>query len=187
MAGNQIVCERSPLSELNDFQPQSPTRRKGRRSWFENSPSVKLELVCAPNKRRRSSGIEGEIETLILSHFTNPPRIGFGKLKPGHTRSRRLRITNPHDYEQHVNIERFPFKKDFTVDETEFVVPANEVVMLTITWSPESEGNFREMIMFLIDGVYRLTAFVFGSMEKPQQKKRSQVVNEILTKQGHSC
>ncbi|XP_050415465.2 abnormal spindle-like microcephaly-associated protein homolog [Patella vulgata] len=155
--------------------------KKMRRSWFETPPATKLE-IAVDRKKRRSSGAarrksDEEIETLVLTHFTNAPRIGFGTIKVGKAKSRILMVRNPHEYEQEVIVERFPYKKNFSIDQTKFVVGAEDYVTLSITWSPDEACTCREMILFKVDGVYRLQSYVFGSAEavkkqKPVKKKK---------------
>ncbi|XP_063422495.1 abnormal spindle-like microcephaly-associated protein homolog [Mytilus trossulus] len=146
-----------------------PPRRKSRRSWFDK-PSSKYEI--AVEKKRRSKGRKSEVEDeiLMLTHFTNPPKISFGTLKPGQNKSRTLMIKNPHDYDQTVKVEKFPHKKHFSVQTVEFTILAKETFPFEITWEPEDEGNFREMILFVVDNSYRLQGFVFGTVEAPKKK-----------------
>jgi abnormal spindle-like microcephaly-associated protein len=152
----------------------SADRRSSRRSWFENSSSIKYSIAVESNQRNvtRNRHSDVEMETLILSHFTNPPRIGFGTCKVGITKHRTLIVKNPHDYAQNVKVERYPHKKNFFVNSTEFSVDGESVYHLDISWSPENEGNVREMIQFSVDDAYRLQAFVFGSCQNPQKKKK---------------
>ncbi|XP_060083344.1 abnormal spindle-like microcephaly-associated protein homolog [Ylistrum balloti] len=160
--------------------PSNPTRRSGRKSWFDNlgnaGKGTKYEIAVEKTVKRRSvcrrKSEDDDIETLTLTHFTNPPRISFGRAKPGTIKRRSLLIKNPHEHSQDVVVEKFPFKKHFDIDETKFTVEAEGTLLLTITWSPEDEGNFREMILLHVDGSYRLQAFVFGTVEKPPQKKK---------------
>ena len=81
-------------------------------------------------------------------------------------------MQNTADYEQEVLIERFPYKKCFNVDQTNFVVGPGEVVTLTLTWTPQDGGGCREMILFHINEVYRLQAYVFGTAEDPKPVKK---------------
>lgn len=155
------------------------TRQSGRKSWFDNNlgnpgKGTKYEIAIEKRAKRRSRRLseEEEMETLTLTHFTNPPRIGFGKATTGSVKKRNLLIKNPHEYPQDVKVEKFPFKKHFDIDQTRFTVEAEGTLQLTITWLPEEEGNFREMILFQVDGAYRLQAFVFGCVEKPPQKRK---------------
>lgn len=152
----------------------SSVRRKSRKSWFETNPKgKKFEIAVEKNPTRkpgRKSNIEDEI--LLLTHFTNPPKVGFNKMKPNGEKTRTLIIKNPHEYDQQVKIEKFPHKKNFSTDLYEFVVEGDSSYRMVITWSPVEEGNFREMILFLVDGVYRVQAFVFGTVEAPPQKKK---------------
>jgi abnormal spindle-like microcephaly-associated protein len=71
-----------------------------------------------------------------------------------------------------VIIERFPYKKGFDVDQSRFTVGPEEVMSLTLTWTPQDAGGCREMVLFHINGVYRLQAYVFGTVEDPKPVKK---------------
>jgi len=83
------------------------------------------------------------------------------------------------DPTQEVVIERFPYKKCFNVDQTHFVVGAEEVVTLTLTWTPQEAGSCREMVLFHVNDVYRLQAYVFGTADdlKPVKKGVSRLTH----------
>ncbi len=155
---------------------ETPIRRRSRKSWFETPPATKLD-IAHERKKRRSSGagkrksVEN-METLLLTHFTNPPKILFGKVKLGKSRTRHLLIKNPHDYDQEVVIEKFPFKKNFTLESKTFTVPAEDCVVLTFSWTPEESCNVREMVLFRVDNVYRLQAFLLGCAESPKPLRK---------------
>lgn len=173
----------SPEQETFHFPktPVSSVRRSARRSWFETPPATKIEMAVDNSdlkggRKAKRRSID-EIETLALTHFTKPPRIGFGKIILGRSKSRILMVQNPNDYEQDVYIERFPFKKGFNIDQIHFTVGPNEVVSLTLTWMPQESGNCREMILLHVNEVYRLQAFLFGSAEDPKPVK--QVVSSV--------
>ena len=97
--------------------------RRGRRSWFDAPPLTTLNCPgndeskqsCARPARKKRS-LES-VENLTLTHFTTPPRIDFGSVVLGKTKVRTLLIRNPHDYEQDVIVERFPYKKKFLIEE----------------------------------------------------------------------
>ncbi|KAK3088489.1 hypothetical protein FSP39_019813 [Pinctada imbricata] len=154
--------------------PNGDIQRKNRKSWFEKRKDSKFEIAIEKKTRRRSGKrkSEEEVETLLLTHFTNPPKIEFGKSKIGLKKSRTLRIKNPHEYPQTVKVERFPFKKNFSIDCDEVVVDAESTVLVTVEWCPENDGSFREMILFIVDNAYRLQAFVIGRCETPAEKKK---------------
>ncbi|XP_076455078.1 uncharacterized protein LOC143289805 [Babylonia areolata] len=157
--------------------PKYASRRSSRRSWFDTPPATPCDIavekqpvktMSRQNKRRSID----DIETLVLSHFTKPPRIGFGKIIVGRSKTRVLLVQNPADYDQEVVIERFPHKKGFNVDQAHFVVQPEEVVSLTLTWTPQDAGGCREMILFHISDVYRLQAYVFGTADDPKPVKK---------------
>ena len=156
------------------------TSRRSRRSWFERRPATNFEIKVEspeniePEKPARKKRRESEEpEVLTLTHFTAPPRIGFGKMKPGEIKDRTLLLRNPHDCEQTVSVEKVPEKKNFSVDSKLIAVPPGETCPLTITWEPKEEGNFREMILMQVDKSYRLQAYVFGSVVAPPKKKKA--------------
>ncbi|KAL8625929.1 hypothetical protein ACOMHN_012521 [Nucella lapillus] len=161
--------------------PKSARRRSSRRSWFDTPPvtprdiAVQKQQQLPPRKaavgqnKRRSLD---EVETLVLSHFTKPPRVGFGKIIMGRSKTRVLLIQNPADYDQEVVLERFPYKKGFNVNQTHFVVAPEEVVTLTLTWTPQDAGGCREMVLFHINDVYRLQAYMFGTADDPKPVKK---------------
>ena len=164
--------------------PKSASRRSARRSWFETPPATKLDIaVEKPPLRMMKSGSKrrsiDDVETLVLTHFTKPPRVSFGKIVIGRSKTRVLLVQNPADYEQEVVIERFPYKKCFNVDQTHFVVGAEEVVTLTLTWTPQEAGSCREMVLFHVNDVYRLQAYVFGTADdlKPVKKGVSRLTH----------
>lgn len=47
-----------------------------------------------------------------------------------------------------------------------------EIFNLEITWTPDEDGGFREMIQFHINECYRLQAFMFGTAEKPKPQRK---------------
>ncbi|CAH1785861.1 unnamed protein product, partial [Owenia fusiformis] len=145
--------------------PGGSKKSAKRRSWFTPGKQIETQLAIEHS--------EGEVEELTLTHFTKAPRIGFGTVRVEKSKIRNLLVKNPHDYEQVVVIEKFPHKKNFTVDQMQFVVAPKDEVMLQITWTPTEEGNCREMILFHVDGTYRLQAYVYGVVEPvPTQKKK---------------
>ncbi|XP_067661837.1 abnormal spindle-like microcephaly-associated protein homolog [Haliotis asinina] len=174
-----VDLEWQSLNNVCDDLEQTVTpSRRSRKSWFETPPATKLEIACEKKKRRSSGGGKRKsmenMETLLLTHFTNPPKISFGKIKLGKSRHRHLLVKNVHDYEQSVVIEKFPHKKKFDVDTKSFTVPALESVVLTFSWTPEEDGNVREMILFRVDSAYRLQAFLLGCAESPKPTKKTQ-------------
>ncbi|BFZ20292.1 hypothetical protein BsWGS_23331 [Bradybaena similaris] len=146
--------------------------RKARRSWFDTPPLTHLDpqpVLGQQVSKRRSLDV---VETLTLTHFTNPPRITFGKAIIGKTKQRTLLLRNPHDFEQEVIVERFPYKKKFMVNQTRFTVGPESTCSLEITWAPEEAGGYREMVQFYVNEVYRLQAFLIGTADKPKPPRK---------------
>ena len=70
-----------------------------------------------------------------------------------------------------VVIEKFPHK-DFSIDQMEMTIDAGAQELLTLTWEPTEAADRREMILFKVDGIYRLQAILFGSVEEPPKPKK---------------
>ncbi|KAH9505368.1 hypothetical protein Btru_058528 [Bulinus truncatus] len=177
MAKSYLVDKNTQAPKMASSQgieaPATPTR-KSRRSWFDAPPLTsldppkKMEILKVTSKRLS----EDAVESLILTHFTKPPKLNFGKVLIGKTKMRTLQVRNPHDCEQEVIIEKFPFKKQFTVNSTRFTVPPGDLFSLEILWTPEEVGGFREMIQLHVNQCYRLQAFVIGIVESPKPPRK---------------
>ena len=147
--------------------------KKERRSWF--TPGKEGKVVLATERQIPDE----DVEILILNHFTGTPRLGFGKIRPGKSKTCKLIVRNPLDAEQEVIIEKFPHKKNFSIDHTQFVVSEKDELHLHITWTPAEAGNCREMILFKVDDIYRLQAYVYGVCEAPPTTKKVYIVKEL--------
>ncbi|ELT97378.1 hypothetical protein CAPTEDRAFT_220529 [Capitella teleta] len=157
--------------------PLTPGRK--RRSWFEPGTSLSYSIaVEQPTVSIPVTPPDAEIDILTLSHFATPPRIDFGEFRTKKEKCRYLKVKNPEEFEQKVLIERFPYKKGFSINMEKFVVPPEDEVLLTIKWIPQEACNCREMILMRVDGVYRLQAYVFGRVtDPPKPKKRKAIGN----------
>lgn len=172
---DQAVPYPSDMAGLPTSTPNpGNASRRSRRSWFETTPkgykfeiAVEKPAVAKPVRHKSEN-----MEVLTLTHFTAPPRLGFGSLKPGQERTCTLLLRNPHDYEQTVKVEKVPEKKHFTVNCREVVVGPNESFPLEITWAPKEAGGYREMVMMQVDSSYRVQAYVFGTVTAPPPQKK---------------
>lgn len=151
--------------------PTTPSKR--RRSWFTpGKKPVQIELAVEPPSPESKPDPDEDVETLLLTHFTCPPKIDFGTMRPGGTATRHLRVKNPNDYEQQVLVDKFPTKKDFTISDSEIYVEAESEIYLTLTWNPIECGNYRELVLFKIDGAFRLQATLMGQVVEPPKPKK---------------
>lgn len=149
-------------------------KRRSRKSWFDSPNQIKYEIAVENPQTSKPVRRKSEnMEVLTLTHFTAPPRLGFGTMKLGQEKMCTLMLRNPHEYEQHVKVEKVPEKKHFTVNCREMVVGAEESFPLEITWSPKESGGVREMLLLHIDSSYRLQAYVFGTVTEPPKKKKT--------------
>ena len=82
------------------------TPGKSRRSWFTFSP----HQVTVPKE-------DEDLPVLQLTHFTKKVMVCFEKVRLGGSKTCKLSIENPFDYEQELVVEKFPYKKGFTIPE----------------------------------------------------------------------
>ena len=61
-----------------------------------------------------------------------------------------------------VSIEKFPYKSNFAVDQTQFAVEADSEVILTLTWAPVEVDSVRETVYLKADQACRLQFVVIG-------------------------
>ncbi|XP_040263498.1 abnormal spindle-like microcephaly-associated protein [Bufo bufo] len=110
---------------------------------------------------------------LSLTHFSRPPFLSFGCVRPGSARSAVLLLQNPSADPAYVTVNKLPQHRGFSVPETELLVPPLETLPLTITWTPLEEGGIRELVTFLLNDVVKHQAVLLGRAELPVKKKRS--------------
>jgi len=61
-----------------------------------------------------------------------------------------------------VSIEKFPYKSNFAVDQTQFAVEADREVILTLTWAPVEVDSVRETVYLKADQACRLQFVIIG-------------------------
>ncbi|XP_056379418.1 abnormal spindle-like microcephaly-associated protein [Hyla sarda] len=110
---------------------------------------------------------------LCLTHFSRPPFVSFGCVRPGSARSAVLLLRNPSEDPAVVTVHKLPQHRGFSVPESEILVPPYETFPLTITWTPLEEGGIRELLTFLLNDVVKHQAVLLGRAELPVKKKRS--------------
>uniref|UniRef100_A0A672U7E8 Assembly factor for spindle microtubules n=1 Tax=Strigops habroptila TaxID=2489341 RepID=A0A672U7E8_STRHB len=113
---------------------------------------------------------------LVLSHFSRPPFLSFGRLRVGASRTRLLGIDNPNAEDTEVVVDRFPASdRGFSIEHHRFFVqvPGGARVFTSVTWTPLEEGKVRELITFVINGIVKHQTVLLGVAEQPVKKKRS--------------
>ncbi|NXC93197.1 ASPM protein, partial [Certhia familiaris] len=122
---------------------------------------------------------------LVLSYFSRPPFLSFGRLRVGASRTRLLRIDNPNDDDAEVVIDRFPAAaRGFSIEHRRFVVEAGQRILVSVTWTPLEEGKVRELVTFVVNDVVKHQAVLLGAAEQPPKKKKS--LWETLKKKNSS-
>ncbi|XP_075689489.1 abnormal spindle-like microcephaly-associated protein [Rhinoderma darwinii] len=114
-----------------------------------------------------------DVPVLSLTHFSRPPFVNFGCVRPGSIRSVVLSLQNPTADPAQVTVHKLPHHRGFSVPETELFVPPFGSLPLTITWTPLEEGGIRELVTFLLNDVVKHQAVLLGRAELPVKKKRN--------------
>ncbi|XP_066411924.1 abnormal spindle-like microcephaly-associated protein [Molothrus aeneus] len=150
---------------------RSPASKPGRRRW-------------APRGGEEEDADE-EPAVLVLSYFSRPPFLSFGRLRVGASRTRLLGIDNPNDDDAEVVIERFPAAaRGFSIEHRRFFVESGQRIFVSITWTPLEEGKIRELVTFVVNDVVKHQAVLLGAAEQPPKKKKS--LWETLKKKNSS-
>ncbi|XP_041885831.1 abnormal spindle-like microcephaly-associated protein [Corvus kubaryi] len=150
------------------------------------------DLSPAKNPGRRRWAVRGGEEdadegpaVLVLSYFSRPPFLSFGRLRVGASRTRLLGIDNPNEDDAEVVIDRFPAAaRGFSIEHRRFLVEAGQRIFVSITWTPLEEGKIRELVTFVVNDVVKHQAVLLGAAEQPPKKKKS--LWETLKKKNSS-
>ncbi|NWT56630.1 ASPM protein, partial [Erythrocercus mccallii] len=138
---------------------RSPANNPGRRRW-------------AP--RGGEEGADEDPAVLVLSYFSRPPFLSFGRLRVGASRTRLLGIDNPNEDDAEVVIDRFPAAaRGFSIEQRRFFVESGQRIFVSVTWAPLEEGKIRELVTFVVNGVVKHQAVLLGAAEQPPKKRKS--------------
>ncbi|NWW31518.1 ASPM protein, partial [Panurus biarmicus] len=149
---------------------RSPANNPGRRRW-------------APRGGQEDGDEDPAV--LVLSYFSRPPFLSFGRLRVGASRTRLLGIDNPNDDDAEVVVDRFPAAaRGFSIEHRRFVVESGQRIFLSVTWTPLEEGKIRELVTFVVNDVVKHQAVLLGAAEQPPKKKKS--LWETLKKKNSS-
>jgi len=96
------TCSRRPAMADATLSKESSSCKK-RRSWFEQGRNIRFDIAME-RSIDEIAGVDHDIETLLLTPFSKPPIVDFGKVNVGLTKSCKLRVRNPHGYRQQVII-----------------------------------------------------------------------------------
>ncbi|KAG5850628.1 hypothetical protein ANANG_G00084460 [Anguilla anguilla] len=141
--------------------------RKG--DFLDISPTNHPPINFSHNDKENTKSVA----VLSLVQFSRPPYVSFGTVKLGTTRSEVLCIENPIDDATDVKVDKVSSTKGFSVEQTQFIIPAEDSTCLTIHWTPAEEGNVRELVTFIANGISKHQAILLGRAEAPKRKKKS--------------
>ena len=125
---------------------------------------------------------EPDAPTLKLTHFATIPKISFGTVNVGSSKTETFVVFNPHPMSQTLEIVKCPTDKGFTLDlngisssensEPNFVsIPPNDEMYFSVKWEPKESGNFREIIRFKWESSPCLQVVVFGTALGPKKAR----------------
>ena len=157
-----------------------------RAQWYspcKNSPKIPLSP-------------EPDAPTLKLTHFATIPKISFGTVNVGSSKTETFVIFNPQPMSQTLEIVKCPTDKGFTfVDlndigssensEQSFLsISPNDEMYFSVKWEPKESGSCREIIRFKWENSLCLQVVVFGTALGPKKVrstpkgsfKRSQII-----------
>ncbi|KAG9351153.1 hypothetical protein JZ751_025043 [Albula glossodonta] len=143
--------------------------RKG--DFLDFSPTKSPMKNCSRVDRNKEN--DKSLAVLSLVQFSRSPFVSFGTVKLGSSRSSVLRIENPIDDITDIKVDRVASSKGFSVDQTRFIIQPDDSTCLTINWTPVEEGNVRELITFISNGIAKHQAILLGRAEAPKKKKKS--------------
>ncbi|OXB84182.1 UNVERIFIED_CONTAM: hypothetical protein H355_007065 [Colinus virginianus] len=146
---------------------------------FPGAAAWELSPSGGPRRRRWAvprpeDESDEEPAVLLLSHFSRPPYLSFGRLRVGASRTRLLGIENPNAEDAEVVVERFPASaRGFSLERRRFCVESQQRIFVYVTWTPLEEGKVRELVTFVINGIVKHQAVLLGVAEQPLKKKKS--------------
>ncbi|NXY57930.1 ASPM protein, partial [Callaeas wilsoni] len=138
---------------------RSPANNPGRRRWAARGGEEDAD--------------EG-LAVLVLSYFSRPPFLSFGRLRVGASRTRLLGIDNPNEDDAEVVIDRFPAAaRGFSIEHRRFFIESGQRIFVSVTWTPLEEGKIRELVTFVVNDIIKHQAVLLGAAEQPLKKKKS--------------
>ncbi|XP_054761637.2 abnormal spindle-like microcephaly-associated protein homolog [Lytechinus pictus] len=163
----------------------TPTKeRSKRRSWFcgQGTPMKSASDATTRLEEHR----EEEIPTLQITHFTKKVMLSYDNVRLGSTKELTLRLENPHDFPQDVELEKFPFQKGFSLPETAWEIEGNQSIDIPVSWTPSDEKNVRELVTFKCEGAFRLQLIILGTVKVPKKKKNINRRSTFTARKGQA-
>ncbi|XP_041471863.1 LOW QUALITY PROTEIN: abnormal spindle-like microcephaly-associated protein homolog [Lytechinus variegatus] len=163
----------------------TPTKeRSKRRSWFCGQGTPVKSASDAT--KRLEEHREEEVPTLQITHFTKKVMLSFDDVRLGSTKELILRLENPHDFPQDVELEKFPFQKGFSLPETVWEIEGNQSIDVPVSWTPSDEKNVRELVTFKCEGAFRLQLIILGTVKVPKKKKNVNRRSTFTARKGQA-
>ncbi len=113
-----------------------------------------------------------EMHVLLLTPFTQTPKISFDNVRLGTSATRQLVVRNPGDKALDVRLDKLPAEeKGFGFDYTCFRLGPKEETTLLIGWTPAKGGGVRDNITVKF-GSFRSQIVLIGSCVAPPEPGR---------------
>lgn len=149
-----------------------------RAQWYspcKNSPKIPLSP-------------EPDAPTLKLTHFATIPKISFGTVKVGCSKTETFVVFNPHPVSQTLEIVKCPTEKGFSLNLNDIAsrensrpnfvsIPPNDEMYFSVKWEPKESGSCREVIRFKWENSPCLQIVVFGTALEPKKVRSASKSN----------
>ncbi|KAF0301382.1 Abnormal spindle-like microcephaly-associated [Amphibalanus amphitrite] len=134
---------------------------------------VSFEVRRTPPDRRAPRSPE-QVPVLQLRRFAPTPKVSFGTVRVGATRTIGLIVQNPADTELELYVDKVP--DGFAVEVPSLLVPALMDAVLAVHWTPEQEGNVRGVLGVSTSTGVRAQAILLGTGRPLQAAKKKKSV-----------
>ncbi|XP_068734820.1 abnormal spindle-like microcephaly-associated protein homolog [Montipora capricornis] len=164
-----MMLESGNLTPNNENYHGTPVNKihSKRAQWYSPCKrSVKIPL--SP---------ESDLPSLKLTQFSQVPKISFGNVAVGSSKTEAFIVYNPHSLHQTLEVVKCPTDKGFVLelngqnfDGNVLTISPKEEKLLSITWEPKEGGNVREIIRFRWDERFsEFQVIVFGNAVGPSK------------------
>ncbi|XP_044174469.1 abnormal spindle-like microcephaly-associated protein homolog isoform X2 [Acropora millepora] len=162
----------SDLGHLTPRKENHPPINNGhskRAQWYSPCKSV-LRIPLSP---------ESDVPTLHLTQFSKVPKISFGIVAVGSSKTEPFVVWNPHMINQTLEVVKCPTENGFFLelngqefDGKSITIGPKEEKFVSITWEPKEGGDFREIIRFRWGERFpEFQVIVFGNAVEPNNSK----------------
>lgn len=166
------------LTPRKENYPPIDNGHSKRAQWYSPCKSV-LRIPLSP---------ESDVPTLHLTQFSKVPKISFGIVAVGSSKTEPFVVWNPHMINQTLEVVKCPTENGFFLelngqefDGKSITIGPKEEKFVSITWEPKEGGDFREIIRFRWGERFpEFQVIVFGNAVEPNNSKSTVKRKPIL-------